>query len=87
MSDRKDKKFDLEGIDWDDALKEWEDKTFLPEVARDRETHTPGSLQGTPLPPAVSASSSSASPPSKPLYVPPRRAEAREHRGAPAAAA
>ncbi len=62
MTDPKDKKLDLQGLDWDDALAEWEEKSFLPEVARDRETQTPGSLQGTPAPPATAA---------KPLYVPP----------------
>ena len=63
MSDPKDKKkLDLEGLDWDDALAEWEEKSFLPEVAKDRETQSPGALQGTPTPPPFSA---------KPLYVPP----------------
>jgi tetratricopeptide (TPR) repeat protein len=57
-----DKKLGLDGVDWEDALAEWEEKTFLPEVAKDRETQTPGSLQGTPIPPPLS---------SKPLYVPP----------------
>ena len=60
MSDPKDKKLDLDGVDWDDALAEWEEKSFLPEAAKDRETQTPGTLQGTPPPP-----------PAKPLYVPP----------------
>ncbi len=61
MSDPKDKKLDLDGVDWDDALAEWEEKSFLPEAAKDRETQTPGTLQGTPPPPPVA----------KPLYVPP----------------
>ena len=62
MSDPKDKGIDLEGVDWDNALAEWEEKSFVPEVAKDRETQSPGSLQGTPAPPPVS---------SRPLYVPP----------------
>ena len=45
--------FDLEGLDWDDALAEWEEKTFLPSAALDRETESPGGLQGTPPPPAA----------------------------------
>ena len=62
MTDPKDKKLDLDGLDWDDALAEWEEKSFVPEAAKDRETQSPGALQGTPPPPPVVA---------KPLYVPP----------------
>ena len=61
MSNPKDKKLDLDGLDWDDALAEWEEKSFLPEAAKDRETQAPGALQGTPPPPPTV---------SKPLYVP-----------------
>jgi hypothetical protein len=70
MSNPKDSKdpkaggFELEGLDWDNALAEWEEKTFLPEAARDRETQSPGALQGTPPPPPTATSS-------RPLYVPP----------------
>jgi predicted Zn-dependent protease len=47
---------DLEGLDWDQALAEWETNTFVPEVARDVVTDRPAALAG-----AVS----------KPLYRPP----------------
>ena len=66
MSNPKDKDqdqgLDLDGVDWDSALAEWEEKSFVPEAAKDRETQSPGALQGTPPPPPVVA---------KPLYVPP----------------
>jgi tetratricopeptide (TPR) repeat protein len=61
MSDPKDKKLDLDGLDWDSALAEWEEKSFVPEVAKDKETDGPGVLQGTPIPPPIA---------SRPLYVP-----------------
>ncbi len=68
----KDKDLDLEGTDWDSALAEWEEKAFVPEPAKDRETHTPGTLQGTPIPPPISSAPVLPAPPSsKPLYVPP----------------
>ena len=43
-------------VDWDQALAEWEDKSFSPEVARDTVTDRPGGLAG---------------PASRPLYRPP----------------
>jgi Tfp pilus assembly protein PilF len=68
----KDKDLDLEGVDWDSALAEWEEKAFVPEPAKDRETHTPGTLQGTPIPPPMASAPVIPVPPSsKPLYVPP----------------
>jgi predicted Zn-dependent protease len=64
MADRDDKELDLEGIDWDDALKEWEDHAFVPEVAKDKETQNPGGLTGTPAPPPAAT-------PSGPVQSPP----------------
>jgi predicted Zn-dependent protease len=63
----KDKDLDLGSLDWDSALAEWEEKAFVPEPAKDRETESLGTLQGTPLPPPTA----SVPAPSKPLYVPP----------------
>ena len=37
---------DLEGLDWDAALDEWENKTFVPEVAKDTQSERPASLAG-----------------------------------------
>jgi tetratricopeptide (TPR) repeat protein len=51
------KRPDVEDIDWDQALAEWENKSFVPEVAKDVVTDKPGALAG-----------SSAS---RPLYRPP----------------
>ena len=56
-SDKKPKAPDLSGeIDWDSALDEWENKTFVPEVARDKETDKTAALTGAAA---------------KPLYKPP----------------
>jgi cellulose synthase operon protein C len=53
-----DKKADeIEDFDWDEALAEWEEKSFTPEVARDIVTDKPAALAG--------------SPPPRPLYRPP----------------
>jgi tetratricopeptide (TPR) repeat protein len=53
-----DKKGDeIEDVDWDEALAEWEEKSFAPEVARDIVTDKPAALAG--------------SPPPRPLYRPP----------------
>ncbi|MGA3123047.1 MAG: tetratricopeptide repeat protein [Polyangiaceae bacterium] len=53
-----DKKADeIEDFDWDEALAEWEEKSFAPEVARDIVTDKPAALAG--------------SPPPRPLYRPP----------------
>ena len=43
--------------DWDQALSDWDNKTFFPEVAKDTATDKPGALAG--------------SAPSRPLYRPP----------------
>ena len=68
----KDKDLDLESVDWDSALAEWEEKAFVPEPAKDKETETPGTLQGTPIPPPMSSAPALPTPPSsRPLYVPP----------------
>ncbi|HEY2512740.1 MAG TPA: hypothetical protein VGI39_17860, partial [Polyangiaceae bacterium] len=70
--------FELEGLDWDDALAEWEEKTFLPSAALDRETEAPGGLQGTPPPPPAAPPprpAAASAPPrgsTRPLYVPPQ---------------
>ena len=42
-----DDKKDLEDIDWDQALAEWENKSFVPEVAKEPQTNKPGVLAGT----------------------------------------
>jgi hypothetical protein len=47
MTDRK-KPDELEGLDWDEALAEWEEKSFAPEVARDVVTDKPAALGGSP---------------------------------------
>jgi tetratricopeptide (TPR) repeat protein len=47
MTDRK-KPDELEGLDWDEALAEWEEKSFAPEVARDVVTDKPANLGGSP---------------------------------------
>ena len=46
MTDDKKKPDDVEGIDWDSALDEWESKTFVPEVAKDTTTDKPATLAG-----------------------------------------
>jgi tetratricopeptide (TPR) repeat protein len=51
-----------EEVDWDQALSEWESKTFVPEVAKDTSTDKPGALAGSPVV-------------SKPLYRPPTAAQ------------
>lgn len=51
---KKPEEFDQD-VDWDQALAEWEDKSFAPEVARDVVTDKPGALAGQ----------------SRPLYRPP----------------
>jgi tetratricopeptide (TPR) repeat protein len=57
MTDAKKPPEELEDVDWDQALSEWENKTFVPEVAKDTATDKPGALSGGPV--------------SKPLYRPP----------------
>jgi tetratricopeptide (TPR) repeat protein len=57
MTDDKKLPDGLEDVDWDQALSEWENKTFVPEVAKDLATDKPGTLSGGPV--------------SKPLYRPP----------------
>ena len=49
-------------VDWDQALSEWESKTFVPEVAKDTSTDKPGALAGSPNV-------------SRPLYRPPAPAQ------------
>ena len=55
MTDEKKPPNDLGDIDWDEALSEWEQTSFDPEVAKDRATAKPGALAGA----------------SRPLYRPP----------------
>ena len=55
MTDDKKPTNDLGDIDWDEALSEWEQTSFDPEVAKDRATAKPGALAGA----------------SRPLYRPP----------------
>ncbi len=62
MTDEKKLPDDLGDIDWDQALSEWETKTFVPEVAKDTVTDRPGALAGTAT--------------SKPLYRPPVASQA-----------
>ena len=57
MTDDKKAPDDIDEVDWDQALSEWENKTFTPEVAKDTATDKPGALSGGPV--------------SKPLYRPP----------------
>ena len=61
MTDDKKLPDGLEDVDWDQALSEWENKTFVPEVAKDVATDKPGALSGGPV--------------SKPLYRPPTGAQ------------
>ncbi len=61
MTDDKKLPDGLEDVDWDQALSEWENKTFVPEVAKDVATDKPGVLSGGPV--------------SKPLYRPPTAAQ------------
>lgn len=56
MTDPKDRT-DIEEVDWDEALAEWEGKAFSPEVARDVVTDKPAALSGATAP--------------RPLYRPP----------------
>ena len=44
MTDEKKLPDGLEDIDWDQALSEWENKSFVPEVAKDVSTDKPGTL-------------------------------------------
>jgi tetratricopeptide (TPR) repeat protein len=57
MTDEKKLPDAIEEVDWDQALSEWENKSFTPEVAKDTATDKPGALSGGPV--------------SKPLYRPP----------------
>ncbi|MGD0529894.1 MAG: hypothetical protein ABSE49_32460, partial [Polyangiaceae bacterium] len=57
MTDDKKAPDALEDIDWDQALSEWENKSFVPEVAKDTATDKPAVLSGGSV--------------SKPLYRPP----------------
>jgi hypothetical protein len=59
MTDDKKSPDELGDIDWDQALSEWENKSFSPEVAKDVATDKPGSL------------STSGGPSARPLYKPP----------------
>jgi tetratricopeptide (TPR) repeat protein len=61
MTDDKKLPDGLEDVDWDQALSEWENKTFVPEVAKDVSTDKPAVLSGGPV--------------SKPLYRPPTVAQ------------
>ena len=61
MTDDKKPPEELEGVDWDEALSEWENKSFVPEVAKDVATDKPATLSGGPV--------------SKPLYRPPSVAQ------------
>jgi cellulose synthase operon protein C len=69
MTDEKKLPDGLEDIDWDQALSEWENKTFVPEVAKDVSTDKPGTLSGGAV--------------SKPLYRPPTVAQTLRPRVAP----
>ncbi|MGO9833935.1 MAG: tetratricopeptide repeat protein [Polyangiaceae bacterium] len=57
MTDEKKAPGELEPFDWDQALQEWEDKSFDPEVAKDVMPEKPAPVLGAPT--------------SKPLYRPP----------------
>ena len=69
MTDAKKPPEDGGEIDWDQALSEWENTSFSPEVAKDVATDKPGALAGSPRtlyrPPT-------AAPPVRPKPVPPR---------------
>ena len=71
MTDEKKPPDGLEDIDWDQALSEWENKSFVPEVAKDVATDKPGTLSGGAV--------------SKPLYRPPTSAQSLRPRPAPPA--
>jgi len=57
MTDEKKAPDPMDEIDWDQALSEWDNKSFDPEVAKDVVTNKPAALSGTN--------------PSRPLYRPP----------------
>jgi tetratricopeptide (TPR) repeat protein len=57
MTDEKKLRDSIDEVDWDQALSEWENKNFTPEVAKDTVTDKPGALSGGTV--------------SKPLYRPP----------------
>ncbi len=75
MTDEKKPAADLEGLDWDQALAEWDNNTFVPQVARDVLSDRPAALAGAAGP--------------RPLYRPPSAPPAanRPAPGAPPAAA
>lgn len=70
MTDEKKVPDEIDEVDWDQALSEWENKTFTPEVAKDTVTDKPGALSGGPV--------------SKPLYRPPPAAPPAPPRPKPA---
>jgi tetratricopeptide (TPR) repeat protein len=88
MSDSGDKKDDKSSLkksgddefDWDAALDQW-DKGFEPEVAKDRQTQRPHTLEGTPAPADVPAPA----PPTRALYQPPTPASPSEEKSESAA--
>lgn len=50
MTDDKKPTEEFGDIDWDEALTEWEQTSFDPEVAKDRATAKPGALAGASRP-------------------------------------
>ncbi|HEY1694273.1 MAG TPA: tetratricopeptide repeat protein [Polyangiaceae bacterium] len=92
MTDDKKLPDGLDEIDWDQALSEWENKTFVPEVAKDVATDKPGALQGGPVskplyrPPVAQPPRPKPGPPPAPKVVPPKPPPAPPARPAAAAA-
>ncbi|HEX3346114.1 MAG TPA: hypothetical protein VHS09_16135, partial [Polyangiaceae bacterium] len=70
MTDDKKLPDGLEDVDWDQALSEWENKTFVPEVAKDVATDKPGALSGGPVSKPLYRPSGAAQPP-RPKPAPP----------------
>jgi Tfp pilus assembly protein PilF len=62
------KKPELDDLDWDAALNEWEHDTFVPEVATDKDTNQPAGIVGAA--------------PARPLYRPPPPLPGSRGRGA-----
>lgn len=60
MTDEKKPPEEIEDVDWDQALSEWDQKSFVPEVAKEPQTDKPGALAGSGV--------------SRPLYRPPVQA-------------
>ena len=69
MTDDKKVPDELGEVDWESALSDWENKTFVPEVAKDIVTEKPAALAGRPM--------------SRPLYRPPQAPPAKTKVPAP----